>query len=515
MRLFFLSLLALSMVLPNGALAADDLDPGSARQLDDLEQKYFGHAFHNDNPTHRADRLENLIYGETFAGNLQDRLGKMSPATGLPQTESNKNDQKSVAARPPADEIRKNKRPLPSYAPVDDIPPPPSEHYVSDKYPKVTALEFAIIGQPFPDQALADRLARLEKKAFGSSSSSADYGLRTDALEQYAQKTLHKTIFQPDDQSEAADDGSEPAKSDNYVPDKYPKVTALEFAVLGQPFPDEQLEGRLARMENKAFGSATKSQDYSQRVDSLEQYCQEKLHKKLFQPELSSDSSTEPQAAKEPDYPRVSALEKVLLGHSFAGEALSDRLSRMEKKVFGKESNSDDLSARTEELEHFCEKKLHRHPLQEEHIKEQAQTYPAAGETGSFTRNLAQVGNTLLNMAGVGLNGMGMGNGLIPMPKQYTEHKEPEPQDDPAIHAYLPPPHEAKLIIKVGWCEFHLFGQTYPKLHLPDRLDQLNRALSLRPLKSGVDLMDDVNAMLAKVQAKKQSEMSARPSAAQ
>src|SRR5207248_6351592 len=68
-------------------------------------------------------------------------------------------------------------------------------------------------------------------------------------------------------------------------------------------------------------------------------------------------------------YPRVSSLAKIILGQSFPDKPLRDRLAKMEAQAFGSPSTSDDLSARTDALEHYSEKKLHKKPLGAEQNK--------------------------------------------------------------------------------------------------------------------------------------------------
>lgn len=99
------------------------------------------------------------------------------------------------------------------------------------------------------------------------------------------------------------------------------------------------------------------------------------------------------------------------------------------------------------------------------------------------------------------------------------EHIQPdttaEPAyDDPLVHATAPPPPGAKEITKVGWCEVQVFGHTFSdrglydaclpmhSMHIAERLEQLSRKLNFEPEKSGLQLMDDVDALVAYVSAR-------------
>ena len=68
--------------------------------------------------------------------------------------------------------------------------------------------------------------------------------------------------------------------------------------------------------------------------------------------------------------------------------------------------------------------------------------------------------------------------------------------DDPLVNSPTPPPANAKMLVKVGWCEVKLFGTPFGGMHLPERLKQLNDELNLKPGKSGLALMDDVGEMV-------------------
>ncbi len=52
----------------------------------------------------------------------------------------------------------------------------------------------------------------------------------------------------------------------------YPSVTSLEQELLGHTYTNDPLARRLARLETKAFGAPSTSNDLSQRTDNLENY---------------------------------------------------------------------------------------------------------------------------------------------------------------------------------------------------------------------------------------------------
>lgn len=318
--------------------------------------------------------------------------------------------------------------------------------------------------------------------------------------------------------------------------DAYPRVTAIEQAILGQTFAYEPLPTRLDRMERKAFNKVSDSDDLSGRTDALYDYADKVLHKNPFKAEYSSetaadqrldggsdDSSSSGTGASSgdgsggggTDYPHVTALEKTILGEAHTGDQLADRLSRMEIKAFGKASTEMDLSDRTDALEKYAEKKLGMKPFGGEG---RAAMSDAGSGTGGSNRSarlgtLAAVGNTLLNMTGFGMMGMPGFGGMTPpqsaAPEQSLEAQKVEQQlEDPLLKSPTPPPASAKMLTKIGWCEIRVFGHTSAKMHMLDRLNQLNLKLNFDPGKTGMDLMDHIDGLMKLAESQKPSEQS-------
>lgn len=342
-------------------------------------------------------------------------------------------------------------------------------------------------------------------------------------------------------QSVASAGANSPASDDNDLgnsaPDSYPRVSAIEQSILGQTFANEPLPTRLDRMERKAFGKASDSDDLSARTDALYDYADKTLHKNPFKAEYSTeaaadkrldggdsdDASSGSGTSGMTDYPHVTALEKAILGESYPNDQLADRLSRLETKAFGKPTTGQDLSDRTDALERYAEKKLNMKPFgggKRASSDNSSPEAPGQSNRASGMAKLAAVGNTLLNMTGLGMMGNGMGmpgyggmyvnQGSAPAPEQSVEARKVEQQlDDPLLKASTPPPESAKLLTKVGWCEIQVFGQANAKMHLLDRLNQLNQSLSFDPGKSGVDLMDHIDALVKLAQSRKQPAQSA------
>ena len=399
----------------------------------------------------------------------------------------------------------------------------------ADTYPHISELEKAILGQSFSGGPITERLSRMEKKAFGKESTNPDLSDRTDALDDYSDKQLHKKLRSDADDDTTNSSGDQPIQNQA----DYPHVTALEQAILGQTFAVQPLADRLSRMETKAFGKVSTKSDLSDRTDALDDYTYNQLHKNLLQANTNGDTTNAGEGESgqnQADYPHVTALEQAILGQTYVGQPLADRLSRMEVKVFGSASTNTDLGERTDALDKYAQKKLHKQTL-----KQPAGTDTAIDSAPVGGGLLSKLEQTIVGMAaggigggpgmmggpGTGFGGMGfpgMGNGYSGMggggggmrrrqaaQQQQNEAPAPVRQEDPAVYLAAPPDSNARLIVKVGWCEVKIFGHTFPNMHLPERLGQLNKELNLEPGKSDVQLMDDIGLMIKAVQARKPS----------
>lgn len=236
------------------------------------------------------------------------------------------------------------------------------------------------------------------------------------------------------------------------------------------------------------------------------------------------------------DYPHITELENAILGKTYNGEAIEDRLNRLEIKAFGAASKNPDLSARTDALDNYADKKLHKktrpqddsfvsydetpgtalgsspgpggpQSSTEQNISQRGENEGTAGGANNFRKYGTMVGTGLLNLAGMGLPGFGgvrVRNraDLPPDAPELQQQKPAPPPDDPAVFEKTPPPADAKLLTKVGWCEVQIFGKTVPSLHLTKRLEQLNDELHFAPGKTGVALMDASDAMIRATQSR-------------
>jgi len=459
MRLLVFSVAVLLAIIFSGSvLGASNLDAGTVRKLSQLEKQYFGRSFDSDSDDSRLARVEKYVFGAPVAGTTQQRIENLLSTT-LSATDISR-DVKSAKSESTASPAHSSWTREANSQSTARSSVSPAVNDASDTYPHITELENAILGQSFSCQPLPGRLERMEMRAFGSASANLDFSQRTDALDDYAARQLHKQRVQNDVESEtaySADGESIQNQAD------YPHVTALEKAILSQTFVGEPLPDRLNRMEIKAFGSASNNPDSSQRTDALERYAEKKLHKKAPDQQTTDTASSNGQSSKAPKL--LSMLGQGVLGLAGLGGG-------------GGGVGSGGM-----------------------------------GSVGMGSGAMGGLGGMGLGGMGMGMGGMGMGRGGMGfggMRRQQAAQQQPTPEaetrkDDPQVYDPTPPPPNAKMLTKVGWCEMQVFGHTFSNMHLPERLGQLSREVNFEPGKSDVALMDDIAPLIKTVQARKQT----------
>ncbi|CAN5508380.1 hypothetical protein BH11CYA1_BH11CYA1_14350 [soil metagenome] len=334
---------------------------------------------------------------------------------------------------------------------------PNSESAAVDSYPRITAMESAILGKSYANEALPARLSRMEVKAFGKATDKADLSDRTDSLQDYVEGTLHKQMVVPGPGYQESDDDRPPASASGNVEHSegvtpavgsYPRVTALEQAILEQTYESDTLADRLARMETKAFAKAMPAAALGDRTDALEDYAEKKLHKKI----LGQSSTT------------VDSAESGGNAAASGGGGGGSFLSKAASALLGVPLNG----------------------------------MPAAGGSSFFAPGFGPFAGmrvrqrTAADASQQGAQANASSNSQSNAPASH----QPSAADLAIIDAVTPPAPSVRLATKVGWCEQRVFGQVSYEKHLTDRLSLLNDALKYDPGKKGLDLMDDIDKLI-------------------
>ncbi|MEB3286626.1 MAG: hypothetical protein VKJ04_03895 [Vampirovibrionales bacterium] len=166
------------------------------------------------------------------------------------------------------------------------------------------------------------------------------------------------------------------------------RLARLETQIFSGEYHTDSMEDRLKRLEKSVFGT-TQSGETSGRLKKLEKTLRPY---EADEPEVNNSpvqaaqsvNNREESAPEQPDgtdYPTVTAIERIVFARDFIRDALTNRLSRLEQKVYGRVYNDLALVDRVDNL-------LERYPQASLGIGKD-DDYPAssrpAGGPGSYS----------------------------------------------------------------------------------------------------------------------------------
>jgi hypothetical protein len=270
----------------------------------------------------------------------------------------------------------------------------------------IAKLEQRLFELTYPSEDDDARLTRVEKFVFGGRQTGSVQArlTRLESAISTNPTTAPPAPIAQKPATTAANTNNQPAQgsqsddavtsSSSFASGNYPRVTELEQDMLGTSYPHEPLPQRLSRLETKAFGSPSTSNDLCARVDSLDQYADrhhifKDRHDPLVNTEMagtaptmfnrstptmsnrssmgfgfggggfgppmsmmndSSGDANDDSGPKPPVNPfidgnitgtdqRLSAIEEFTYGHNYATRPVQDRLARLEKRLVPYEHN--------------------------------------------------------------------------------------------------------------------------------------------------------------------------------
>ncbi len=218
----------------------------------------------------------------------------------------------------------------------------PSCAYAQSTDP-LAPFEKQLFARNYSQEPLATRLSRLETVVFGKPQS-GDVQDREAKLEAVLSQNMSTTPSNPTTtSSQNNEDGNSSNTMTNSAPVEhdatdYPTVTQMEQKVFHQGFTGQDISQRLTRLEQRVFNRTYDQLSLEDRVDQLK----EKIlssdamnNSSRESSDILPDSSDQLSSGNLAIYSQVSTLEQQLLGHTYGGEMLSTRLSRLERHVFG------------------------------------------------------------------------------------------------------------------------------------------------------------------------------------
>ncbi len=168
-------------------------------------------------------------------------------------------------------------------------------------------IEMKVFQREFPNDSTEIRLSRIEQAVCGQTESGpnderlshlltvipnlGDDGGQADGQSNLAQgDSGQQPGQQPDQQYTQQQDQDDNATATDYVPasEEYPAINQLERELLGTTYVQDPVATRLSRLEQRAFGRTSNSQDLADRTDRLKKYAQ---RAGVATPELAQDLS--------------------------------------------------------------------------------------------------------------------------------------------------------------------------------------------------------------------------------
>ncbi len=242
--------------------------------LSKLEDVTFGVDYSNEKPESRLSRLEKNIYGQSKTGSIKTRLDKIN---------------KDIAGDVIGEEITPTKD---TFMNEEDIIASDG----TENYPILNEIEQKLFNKSTPEKSLHSRIVNIEKKLFNKSYDTEDYYTRVERIkaEYYNQNPPIANNWDNDNYGDSysndytAYNDTEPDIQSYYTPptmrnwdrqnqgpystyspkDEY-ELAALEERILNNTYPNDTVNDRLSRLENKVFETDFFYDDAKIRIDRL------------------------------------------------------------------------------------------------------------------------------------------------------------------------------------------------------------------------------------------------------
>lgn len=238
----------------------------------------------------------------------------------------------------------------------------------ADDLSNVSIVEKDIFGVEYKDENISQRIERIEKHLYGKTNS----GTPTQRLNKISE-TSGISFAPKKTQEEKRIAQADFEKEDNSV--SYPVIDIMEDKVFNKTFQGENVYKRVARLEEKAFGKSSEG-ELSERTDKLKAKLlavkQDKItYDNNFKPNnipkqkayqqsqrYSYQSSSLPpfsgyptgaaagmNSYSESDFEyALSAAENMILGKPSTSTSVTDRLNKLENKIFKKTFTGDKVA---------------------------------------------------------------------------------------------------------------------------------------------------------------------------
>ncbi len=205
---------------------------------------------------------------------------------------------------------------------------------------QLTKIENEVWGFSYENETDIQRIERIEKQIFGIANPKITPEKRVDKIT----KSLGLETYEE----------AKSSLADLYVQEKegvgveYPQIDALESALLGKTYKNENINFRLERLEKKVFG-AKQNGELSQRTEALKKHTNNLVGEnnysveEYFQPNRTYDTADVKL--------QLAAIENMIFSTDFSNEPIPLRLNRLENKIFQRDFSEDTEQTRISRLQ--------------------------------------------------------------------------------------------------------------------------------------------------------------------
>lgn len=246
--------------------------------------------------------------------------------------------------------------------------------------PTLGKIENVLYGFQYDNEDDSTRLARIEESVYGSRNS-GDVGQRINKLRSDLSADLLGQEIEAREDTFASEEDEwveqEPVADANI---QYPAVDELEMKVFNQKFNNKDIKNRLSALEKETFGQEF-TDDLSSRVDRLKAEIKPNSFMNNGIAQSSNDFfDNEDLVQLEKNYHleryespnqfdydaynamqnqnrffptkkvNITTVENAILRHSYNGDSMENRLSRLENAMFGTEFSNDDNETRAQRI---------------------------------------------------------------------------------------------------------------------------------------------------------------------
>lgn len=185
------------------------------------------------------------------------------------------------------------------------------------------SVELQLFNQKLNRVSIPVRLNRIENSIFGRTFNDSE----SQRIER-----LKKFIVINSQNSKNSGQNPKSYDKDTSITD-YPAVGQMENTVFRQKFDKENIYLRLDRLESKVFGTTFPNDSLSIRVDKLKTTLIEDDFS--FSATNNSEIISSSNISNNQIYTNISALESNILGKVYENDVVTDRLDRLENRIFG------------------------------------------------------------------------------------------------------------------------------------------------------------------------------------